>query len=208
MTNSKMLYLQALFAILLVFVSPAVSHAKDAGIVEALQMPAWLNRNGTTTALRAGIVLRSGDVVSTGANARLLIRLEEGSYIKLGENAQLDLTSLQPAEEEQGYFEAVLNVIKGAFRFTTGLTTPKRRNVSVKIGTITAGIRGTDIWGGAKIDKDILCLIEGKITAQREGEPAFDMQDPLSFYIVPKDQPALPVSTGTRRTISHMGRRN
>jgi len=165
------------------------------GRIEALQMPAWFERQGVLSALKPGLILQPGDKLISGANARLLIKMDEGSLVKLGENAELNFDKLIPAEEEQGFFEATLRLIKGAFRFTTStLGKKRRRQVSVSIGSITAGIRGTDIWGSSTIDKDILCLIEGKITAKRAGEPEFQMKDPLSFYIVPKNKPALPVA--------------
>jgi len=165
------------------------------GRVEALQMPAWLERGGVLSALEPGIILQPGDKLISGANARLLLKMDDGSLVKLGEKAELNIDKLIPAEEEQGFFEATLRLIKGAFRFTTStLGEKRRRQVSVSIGSITAGIRGTDIWGSSTVEKDILCLIEGKITAKRAGEPEFKMQDPLSFYIVPKNKPALPVA--------------
>lgn len=172
---------------------PSISFAKGA-IVEAMQMPAWVERAGKKLPLKPGMELNPGDVLTTGAGARMLLRLDEGSLVKMGETASLDLTSLQPAENERGSFEAAINVIKGAFRFsTTTLGLNRKRIVDVRIGTVTVGIRGTDIWGSSSPDKDILCLIEGKVSAQREGEAAFAMQDPLSFYIAPKNKPALPV---------------
>ena len=167
----------------------------DGAKVKALQMPAWLERDGNLIALKPGLRVQSGDKVSTGANARLLLEMDEGSLLKLGEKAELNFDKLIRTEEKQGLFEAVLRLAKGAFRFTTTtLGKAQKRQVNVRIGAITVGIRGTDIWGNSKIDKDILCLIEGKITAQRAGEPEFEMHDPLSFYIVPKNKPALPVA--------------
>jgi len=186
-----------LFPVLLLITSLLFSSIVCAagGKVEALQMPAWLERNGTLSALKPGTELQSGDTVKTGPNSRLLLRMDEGSLVKLGENAVLDFDTLIPADKEQGIFEAALNLVKGAFRFTTSVLGKKRRRqVDVRIGSITAGIRGTDIWGSSKIDKDVLCLIEGKITAQNQGEAEFIMEDPLSFYIVPKNKPALPVA--------------
>lgn len=177
---------------LLVALSPSFVWAAG-GRIEALQMPAWLQRNGTMQALKPGTELQSTDVVVTGKQARILIRLDEGSLVKLGENGRLDLANLKPAQE-QGVFQAVLNVIKGAFRFTTTSIGKNRpRSVDVRIGSLTAGIRGTDIWGSSQIDKDILCLIEGNISVQRGNDPQFSMADPLSFYIAPKDKPAEPV---------------
>ncbi len=167
-----------------------------AGIrVEAMQMPAWYTRADVKQVLKPGTELNSGDLITTGAGARMLLRMDEGSLIKMGENASLDITSVLPPAYEQAYFEAAINVIKGAFRFsTTVLGQNRKRSIDIRIGTISAGIRGTDIWGSTQSDKDVLCLIEGKIKAQRAGEAAFNMQDPLSFYIAPKDKPALPVA--------------
>lgn len=162
--------------------------------VEAMQMPAWFERAGDKQALKPGMELTSGDVITTGPGARMLLRMDEGSHIKMGEDATLDLTTMLPPQSEQDYFEAAINVIKGAFRFTTTvLGQNRKRNIDIRIGSVSAGIRGTDIWGNATSEKDILCLIEGNISAQREGEAAFIMNEPLSFYIAPKNKPALPV---------------
>jgi len=181
-----------LFILNALFSSTAIAAG---GIVKALQMPAWLERDGNLSALKPGIKLQTDDKISTGDNARVLLEMDEGSLVKLGENAELNFDKLVPAEETQGFFEAVLSLAKGAFRFTTTtLGKNRRRDISVNIGSITAGIRGTDIWGSSKSDEDILCLIEGKITAQRAGEPEFEMHDPLSFYTVPKNKPALAVA--------------
>ena len=57
-------------------------------------------------------------------------------------------------------------MVSGAFRFTTQALSRfhGERDVKVRIVTITAGIRGTDLWGKADKTRDIVCLIEGKIT--------------------------------------------
>lgn len=158
-------------------------------------MPAWIEHNGEQQALTPGTALHQGDILTTGSSARVLIRLAEGSFVKLGENGQLHIKTLQPPEQNNGIFAALLRVARGAFRFTTTeLGKKRRRDVKVRIGAITAGIRGTDIWGRSNGDKDLLCLIEGKITTQYKNEPAFDMNSPLTFYIVPKNQPPLPVT--------------
>lgn len=174
---------------------PFVVNATAGGSVEAMQMPAWYERDGVKQPLKPGIKLSSGDIVSTGSSARLLIRLQEGSLVKLGENGVLNFDTILPPKQNDGIFAGLLKVAAGAFRFTTTkIGKNRKRDFKIKIGTVTAGIRGTDIWGRSNNGKDILCLIEGKITAQREGEPPFPMEDALSFYIAPKDKPALPVS--------------
>jgi hypothetical protein len=51
-----------------------------------------------------------------------------------------------PGVQAGGLFEGLLDVVKGAFRFTTTLLSrAHRRRVDVRIANVTAGIRGTDV---------------------------------------------------------------
>lgn len=157
-------------------------------MVVGVQMPAWVERDGRQIPLKVGTPLVRTDQLRTGANARILLSLEDGSKIKLGENGSLRLDELSP---EKDFFTAAFNVVQGAFRFTTDLVfKDKRRDVKVQIGTATIGIRGTDVWGKATEEKDIVCLLEGKISVNRGTDQTVSMQDPLTFYIAPKNQPA------------------
>ena len=147
------------FLLATVFVPSAMAAA---GAVEAVQMPAWLDRAGLTVPVSPGVALQAGDTLRTGTGARLLLKLEEGSLVKLGENARFVIEKAQP---KGGVFEAAFNVVNGAFRFTTQtLAKSTRRDVKIRVGqNATIGIRGTDLWGRGRDDKDIVCLIEGKI---------------------------------------------
>jgi cell division septation protein DedD len=80
------------------------------------------------------------------------------------------------------------------------------------------GIRGTDVWGkvggkmsisamekamgksladtdkDAKMDFDVVCLIEGKIDIAHGSETPFVMDQPQTFYVMRKDAPPFPVA--------------
>jgi hypothetical protein len=156
--------------------------AAPAAIVEGVQMPAWVEREGTRTPAAPGMELRGGDQLRTGAGSRMLVKLADGSLVKLGENGSLTLAALAPAPRA-GVFRAALNVLEGAFRFTTEVAAKqRRRDVTIRIATVTAGIRGTDLWGRSREDRQIVCLIEGKIEVGAEGEAAQTMDQPLQFY--------------------------
>lgn len=171
---------------------PAGPAVAAVGTVEQVQMPAWLNRGGETFAVAPGLQLDAGDRLRTGEGARLLLRLAEGSHVKLGANAELDLVSL--IDTGGGLFEGAMNVLKGAFRYTTGvLSRTFRRRLDIRIANVTAGIRGTDVWGKAAPDRDIVCLIEGEVTVTRAAEPEVTLSEPLTFYVAPKDAAPLPV---------------
>jgi hypothetical protein len=184
-----------LSALLLVTVLAGAAQAA-ATTVTAVNMPAWLERDGHIKPLAPGFALQSSDVLRTGAGARVLLTLPEGSQVKLGEDAVFRLDNLNVSDGTKTPFTGVLNVIKGAFRFTTGLLAKTRqREVDVHIATVTAGIRGTDIWGKSDEEKDLVCLLEGHISVQHDGESGFaTMDQPLDFYVAPKGKPALPIA--------------
>jgi hypothetical protein len=155
--------------------------ADPAAVVEGVQSPAWVEHGAYSAPLAPGMALVAGDRVRTGRDSRVLVKLSEGSHVKLGANASLTITALQP--RHHGVFEAAMRVLRGAFRFTTDeLAKARRRNVSVTFDTVTAGIRGTDLWGSSTPDKQVVCLIEGRIEVKPGNEDAITMDQPLSFY--------------------------
>jgi len=179
------------FAALLVLAALQAA-AAPAAVVEGVQMPAWLERavggGMRRIPLAPGMELRGSDQVKTGAGSRLHIRLAEGSLVKLGENASLRILDIAP--DRGGFFRAALNVLEGAFRFTTDvLARERRRDVSIRVATVTAGIRGTDLWGKADSgDRQVVCLIEGRIEVGAEGEAPVTMDQARQFYQREKGQ--------------------
>ncbi|MDH3716045.1 MAG: SPOR domain-containing protein [Gammaproteobacteria bacterium] len=163
--------------------------------VETLQMPAWLQRQGVTEPLAPGTGLRAGDVLRTGDDARVVLRLEEGSQVKLGENARFAIQEVAVEDDQWGLFRGLLEVMSGAFRFTTGaLGALRRRDVDIRVGLTAAGIHGTDIWGRSTQQQDLVCLIEGNIEISRAGERV-QMDVPLSVFIAPRDGEPQPISS-------------
>lgn len=167
--------------------------------VEAVVSPAWIEHaGGAREPLVPGAVLRDGDRVLTGNGARALLRMAEGSAVKLGENASLGVDRLSDkGGAGSRIVSGALDVAQGAFRFTTRVFGSPRasRDLNIRIATVTAGIRGTDLWGKSSNERDVVCLIEGRIYVQHQDQ-AFTMQDPLSFFIAGRDgkrQPVAPV---------------
>jgi len=203
--------------ILLMFT--ALAQAAPMAVVQGIQMPAWLQRGSTTQPLSIGLRLKDGDKLITGAGARVLLQAADGSAIKLGENASMTVSNLSKQSGDKGLFTALLDVAKGAFRFTTAVIAKLRpREVTVRVAGATVGIRGTDVWGkvggkmsiaamekamgksladtdkDAKMDFDVVCLIEGKISVAQGTEAPFVMDQPQTFYVMRKDAPPFPVA--------------
>jgi hypothetical protein len=154
--------------------------AQVAAVVEGVQMPAWIERDGRRLPLIPGMELRPGDQVVTDAGSRVMVKLADGSLVRLGEKGQLRFTELSPTRE---LFKAALDVLEGAFRFTTDVVAKARkREVSIRAAQVTAGIRGTDFWGRARQGNETLCLIDGEIEVAAAGEKTVTLREPRQFY--------------------------
>jgi hypothetical protein len=165
--------------------APALAWSQ-AAVVEGVQMPAWVERGGARLPVSPGMELRQGDRVRTGGGSRLLLRLSEGSHVKLGENASLRMTELAPTKE---LFKGALSVLEGAFRFTTtALGVNRRRDININVATVTAGVRGTDLWGKSIPTRQVVCLIEGRVEVGAPGETPVTLDQSRQFYQRVNDQ--------------------
>lgn len=166
--------------------------------VEGVVSPAWVERGGARMPLAVGMQLNDRDRIVTVTGSRALLRMAEGSAVKLGENAALVVDNLadRHSADAARLVTASLDVVRGAFRFTTDIFGRHRanRDVKVRISTVTAGIRGTDLWGKSDDQRDLVCLIEGRISVSHAQTGEFTMADPLSFFVAPRKEKPRPVA--------------
>lgn len=150
--------------------------------IELVQLSASVERGKRLVPLAPGTELKEGDRLNTGAQSRVLLRLADGSYMSLGEKGSLFFDRMQVRND--GIFDTAIFVAEGAFRFTAGAIGRfvGKRELSVAVNNVTAGIRGTDFWGKSSQERDIVCVIEGKVEVTPPGEKPFTLDEPLSFY--------------------------
>lgn len=162
--------------------SEAKSRPVKSAAVESVQLSASVERGKQVVPLAPGMELKSGDRINTGSRSRLILKLADGSTVKLGERSSLFVDKMQVRED--GVFEAALFVAEGAFRFTTDALDKfaGKREVSIAVNNVTAGIRGTDLWGKSTPESDIVCVIHGSVEVTPPGEKPFTLDQPLSFY--------------------------
>jgi hypothetical protein len=167
---------------------PIPALAAPAASVELVQAPAWRERGGVTVPLAAGMELKSGDVLRTGAGARAYVMLADGSRVKLGAAARFTFHSRSLHPERS--FRAALDVLAGAFRFTSGKSAKGRAgDVAIRVGTASIGCRGADLWGRTDSEGDLVALLAGRIDITRGGETA-ELEQPSSYFEAPNGQPA------------------
>jgi len=177
----------ALVALALLASGAAVAQAKSrpapTAAVESVQLSASVERGRQVFPVAPGTELKDGDRVNTGAKSRLVLKLADGSTVKLGERGSLFFDKSQVRDD--GVFEAGLFVAEGAFRFVTAALDrfAGKREVTITVNNVTAGIRGTDLWGKSTPQTDIVCLIDGRVqvTPPGGGEP-ITLDTPLTFY--------------------------
>ena len=179
--------MKKLLIILMLF--NGVVFAKPSVVVDSVIYPAWIKKGNDKVAIHPGMEILASDNIVTGKNGKVWFKMIEGSTIKIGEKAQIAFTSMQ-IKTNRSVFSSVVRVLKGAFRFTTNKVRANRwkRNIDFKIGAITAGVRGTDIWGRSNTEKDLVCLLEGKIEVNSPHDDAIYMDKPLDYYIVNKKE--------------------
>lgn len=168
--------------------------------VNAVNYPVWVERDQAIMSLAPGDELDNGDLIKTGSSGRAWLYMNDGSVIKLGQNAEFKVKKAAFVENEQGtVLDAAFNVLKGAFRFTTSFFQAERKvphQVNMQIGAITAGVRGTDIWGRSTEKEDFVTLLEGAINVVADGGALpTRMEQPNTLYRKKVDQDAEPVST-------------
>ncbi len=190
------IFLTIVTGLLAAAATPAPAAAGTPAIVDAVQSPAFLTRDNVTRPLHPGQEVRNGDQIRTGAGARAYLKLAEGSTVKLGESANLRFYS--SATRPDAFYRGALDVVSGAFRFTTGLLArTKQRDLRVRVGAATIGIRGTDVWGRSSAESDLVCLIEGHVQITHPAlAEAVDMSDAMTFFVAEKGaapQPVVPV---------------
>ncbi|MDF1629603.1 MAG: SPOR domain-containing protein [Alcanivoracaceae bacterium] len=158
-------------------------------VVEGLQYPAWVQKDGTNIALAPGNTVFAGEQIITGAGGKVWLKMPDHARVKVGPEATLNVglttVSSAAAQDMEGSLQGALEVVRGAFRYTTTeLSKFWRRDVNLQLGnTATIGIRGTDLWGQVDSSNQFVVLIEGRITVQpRDATDAIMLTNPLQIY--------------------------
>ena len=132
-----------------------------AGTVSRVQGPALAVRNATPRVLVVGDPIQIGDVLSTGADARLEIKMTDDSVFVLGEGAGFVVTDYTFGQAAAP--TATFKVLQGAFLATSGKIAQLADNsMKVQTNTATIGIRGTTVWGGPIDGQTGVVLIDGR----------------------------------------------
>jgi hypothetical protein len=132
---------------------PAVAEAATPSIGRVSRMTGSQLGNAETPGgpvrpLTTGDPVFAGERIRTGAGTVLQIEFTDKGRFTLGPNAELEVArySFAPGGSREEAFHS--RVLKGAFRFVSGLIARKeRKNMQVSVIVATIGIRGTHVEG-------------------------------------------------------------
>ena len=174
------------FLIILVGTLPFVARATEAGVIEQLQMPAWLERGGVRKPLQAGTGVRQVDILETGRGGRLHVQFSDGSLLKLGEQTRVSLEDLAAPNAQGGTFHAFFDIVQGSFRFITGKNIhPWQRDIKLRSRSTTVDVRQADVCGQVNPEVVVVCLLTGTLTVEHAATGRFDMRQPRTVFVAP-----------------------
>jgi hypothetical protein len=161
--------------------------------VESVQFPAWVERGGIKAGIKSGWAIYAGDRLITGANGRIGLTAIGDARLKVGGNADLVFTDLQPSATDTSLFK----VNRGAFHFTAPVIGRPEGTLLTLGKGVNANILAGKIWGNAAAGQDLLVLLDGSAEVSSPKSPPVRMNKPETVVTVPhsrKLQPAIPVA--------------
>lgn len=152
----------SLYATVLLLLSIGAAQAAQetvGGEIVMLRGAATVTQSGQTVRLYRGASVLVGDQLRTGKNARLKLRMVDGTEITLGENTEFFVRQYDVTENSGKGF---LELTKGFFRAITGKITKLPENsFRVKTPLAIVGVRGTDFWGEQQPNKLRIAMLGG-----------------------------------------------
>ena len=131
------------------------------GVVTDVEGETSLVRDIEVFALEPGVDVDEGDLVQTGADARVQIEMDDGSLLEVGESSELYLTDYQ-LRDDNSVENATLSVVKGWLRFVAATLKPLSR-YEFNTPTASIGIRGTEGVIESGEASSSLLLEEGRV---------------------------------------------
>ncbi|MGB0721621.1 MAG: FecR family protein [Gammaproteobacteria bacterium] len=148
------------------------------GTATRTQGTAFVRNERSFGVLRTNDLVHPGDRIITGRGSRVELTMQDGSVVTLGGTTDFTVSeyNFKPAED---IGSAVFKLARGAFRAVTGrISSVSRPDFRVQTPVATAGVRGTDFWGGLRFFDDHLhvALLGGKGVFVESGGKTVDIE--------------------------------
>jgi len=117
-----------------------------AGKIDSFEGEVRITSKSGERAAEAGLDLKEGDAIRTGANAWVLLEMNDGATITVRPGTQTRIETYHYAPDgAASENRSAISIVKGALRVITGMIgQTNRQGYSISTPTATIGIRGTD----------------------------------------------------------------
>ena len=187
MVKQTVLLLSFIATVLIVILSANQSTGKNFGKISLPLGKVEVQSGGTGDWVKAkpNFPVKEGDIIRTLAKSRCEITLVGGGKVRIGENAELVLNaaSVKPMEKN---FNASLK--KGNIWVSAKAAFGEKKNVSVRMPTAVAAIRGTKYRAKAGEDESEVLVYEGKVDVNAAKNVIEERQEKRKSF-VPEGQP-------------------
>ena len=135
-----LILLSTLFAIY----NTCLMAANVAGTVELAEGKVWIQGvDNKMRAIKPEQPIYEGDIIITGADGELQVRMKDDAFIAVRPNSKLKIESYRAEGDADD--KATFSLLLGTFRSVTGwIGKYNRDNYSINTRTATIGVRGTD----------------------------------------------------------------
>jgi hypothetical protein len=133
-----------LLTALLAFYNTSLLAADIAGNVELAAGKVWIQgADNKMRAIKPDQPVFEGDIIITGADGELQVRMKDDGFIAVRPNSKLKIESYRAEGDADD--KATFSLLLGTFRSVTGwIGKYNRDNYSINTRTATIGVRGTD----------------------------------------------------------------
>jgi hypothetical protein len=173
--------------------SPATAATDDvAGMVLRVKGTAIAVRDAEPRLLNTGATIHIGDVLSTGKDSRLEIKMIDDGVFTLGERTSFVVLDYTFGTAGGGAGTGAIRLLTGAINVATGrLAQVAERPLTVEGELATIGIRGTKAWIGTMPNGEFhVGLWEGKsVTVENQAGRVEITQPGFGTHLTAKDRP-------------------
>ncbi|MEN6463627.1 MAG: FecR family protein [Syntrophaceae bacterium] len=129
----------------------------------SVQGGSWVN-------MKAGQLLKGGDQVETGPNAKMEITLPDGSLLRFAGNARFKIVAID-MDEKSGTRSAKINVALGKTWANVNKGLKIKPNIDVASDNAVAGVRGTVYRMNVDQDQSVLVRVyDGEVKVEGGGK--------------------------------------
>jgi hypothetical protein len=168
-------------ALAFALVAPALARAQTIGVAATVRNEVNQVKANQPSPIGSGDQVFRNEVVRTGADSATKLVFSDNTNLAVGPTSTVTLDKFVFAGETN-YQKVTVNLVRGAFRFSTGGSEKKAYEINTPVATI--GVRGTELDIFSFRGETIVTLLEGRAIVCTRGGQCLIISNPGQTVIV------------------------